>query len=116
MTAKITFGDIPMETTEEIFKHVDLTTLGNIRRSCSTYTLLSDALWVSQCLRLYSLEFWTRAKARPHHLSTPLESPMYELKRLVEWKALIYPDTWSESIFFEFWESQLVANIQLKAT
>ena len=97
---------LPLEIVEEVLKQVDLTTLGNVCRTCSTYTRLSDALWTAHCLRLYSAEFWTRARARPVQFSLPLEDPMHELKRLVQWKALIYPEVWPESRFFADWDSQ----------
>ena len=106
MATNTAIRGLPLEIVEEVLKQVDLTTLGNVCQTCSTYTWLSDALWTTHCLRLYSVEFWTRARARPVQFSLPLEGPMHELKRLVQWKALIYPEVWSESKFFAYWESQ----------
>ncbi len=106
MATNTAIQGLPLEIVEEVLKQVDLTTLGNVCQTCSTYTRLSDALWTSHCLRLYSAEFWTRAQLRPPQFSLPLEGPMHELKRLVQWKALIYPEVWPESNFFVFWESQ----------
>lgn len=94
---------------EEITKHLDL---DSMRRWCNTskgFSVVSDTVWESHCLRLYSAEFWKRASARPHSLSLPLGSAKDELKRLTRWKAMVYPEIWTEAMFYDLWLAQLTA-------
>ena len=88
----------------EISRYLNLNDLLKLMLVSKQYKILPGTVWDIQCDRLYSREFWSRAMKIDVKISKPTGSSMLELKRLTEFKAVLFPEVWEESHFFSYWE------------
>lgn len=95
----------------EISKYMNIETL-LVYNSLNQYifNLLDNDFYKNLAYKMYTKDFWDKAKLRPTHLSNPLKLWKYEIKRIEKFQNCMvkcYNKRLTNEEFYEYWSNQL---------